>query len=200
MLSSAQLLETLLTSREDQADERLLIAAAQRDPSRFGELYELNFARVYAYVARRVENREEAQDLTAEVFHQALANFGRFEWRGVPFAAWLFKLASNAIADRWKRNARERGLTEATDPPAPSSKDMTLSAERARLYGLVDRLPAEQRRVIVLRFAEEKSVREIAGQIGRSEGAVRQLQFRALEKLRAQLDAKPARKLEKKDG
>ncbi len=96
-----------MTPLRTKSEERLLIEAAQRDPSRFGDLYERNFARVYAYIARRVGNREEAQDLTAEVFHRALANLGRFEWRGVPIAAWLFKLAANALADRWKSAARE---------------------------------------------------------------------------------------------
>jgi RNA polymerase sigma-70 factor, ECF subfamily len=82
-----------LTPLRTESEDRPLIEAAQRDPGRFADLYERNFARVYAYIARRVDNRQEAQDLTAEVFHRALANLGRFEWRGVPFAAWLFKLA-----------------------------------------------------------------------------------------------------------
>jgi len=90
-------------------DERLLIEAAKADPQRFGALYERNFDRVYAYVARRSGSRGEAEDLTSEVFHQALANLGRFEWRGVPFAAWLLQIARNAVADRWQRLARERG-------------------------------------------------------------------------------------------
>ena len=79
-------------------DERLLIQAAQSDPSRFAELYESNFNRVYAFVARRVKDREEAQDVTADVFHQALRNLGGFQWRGVPFAAWLLRIAANALA------------------------------------------------------------------------------------------------------
>ena len=70
-----------------EADERLLVEAAQKDPARFGELYELNFERVYAYVLRRVRSRTETEDVTADVFHHALANLKRFEWRGVPFAA-----------------------------------------------------------------------------------------------------------------
>ena len=86
-----------------EADERLLIEAAQRDPARFAELYENNFERVYAYVARRVGNRAEAEDLTSEVFHQALANLQRFEWRGIPFAAWLFRIAANLISERCQR-------------------------------------------------------------------------------------------------
>ena len=71
----------------EQAEERLLVEAAQKDPTQFGELYEINFERVYGFVARRVCDRDAAEDLTSEVFHKALANLRRFEWRGVPFAA-----------------------------------------------------------------------------------------------------------------
>ena len=81
-----------------ESDEQLLIEAAQRDPSRFGELYEANFEKVYAFIVRRVRDRDVAQDLTAEVFHQALANLRRFEWRGLPFCAWLYRIAANAIS------------------------------------------------------------------------------------------------------
>jgi RNA polymerase sigma-70 factor (ECF subfamily) len=161
-----------------------MIEAARKDPSRFAELYENNFERVYAFVARRVHEREEAQDLTSEVFHQALANLARFEWRGVPFAAWLFRIAANAIVDRSKRAARERDLPDADDPPEVSLEDVE---HRARLFRLVDRLPADQRRVIAMRFAEERTIREIARTLGRSEGAVKQLQFRGLQNLRARL-------------
>ena len=87
-------------SRGSDSEERLLIEAAQKDPGRFAELYELNFHRVYAYISRRVSDRAETQDLTAYVFHQALANLGKFKWRGAPFAAWLYRIAANAIADR----------------------------------------------------------------------------------------------------
>src|ERR1041385_4261509 len=89
--------------------DRLRIEAAQRDPSRFGELYEENFYRVYAYVIRRVGNRHQAEDLTADIFREALAGIGKFEWRGVPFAAWLMGIASRLLADHWKRSGRETG-------------------------------------------------------------------------------------------
>ena len=84
-------------------NERLLIEAAQQDPTRFAELYESNFERVYAYLLRRVGSREEAEDLTADVFHQALVSIGRFEWRGRPFVAWLLGIAGNVLRDRWQR-------------------------------------------------------------------------------------------------
>lgn len=164
--------------------ERRLIEDAQKDPGRFAALYEANFERVYAFIARRVGDRDEAQDLTADVFHQALANLPRFEWRGVPFAAWLFKIAANAIADRWKRDARDRDVPNPYEPTQVSLEELE---HRARLFRLVDRLPADQRRVVVMRFAEQKSIREIARDLGRSEGAVKQLQFRGLQGLRAQL-------------
>ena len=170
-----------------EPDERLLIEAAQRDPSRFAELYEGNFERVYAFIVRRVGNRHTAQDLTSDVFHQALANIGRFEWRGAPFAAWLFRIAANAVIDHAQRAARERKLPDPDDPEEISLEEVH---HRARLFQLVDELPADQRRVVTMRFAEQQSVREIARQLGRTEGAVKQLQFRGLENLRARMGEK----------
>ncbi len=172
---------------KQEADERLLVEAAQRDPSRFAELYERNFERVHAYVARRVPSRQEAEDLTSDVFHQALENLGSFEWRGAPFAAWLYRIAANAIADRWRRAARERGIPSTHDPAEPRKSDLEETERRALLYRLVGTLPTDQRRVIRMRFAEEKSIREIAQELRRTEGAVKQLQFRALEALRARV-------------
>src|SRR5215472_4365602 len=121
-----------------ESGERDLIEAAQRDPRRFAELYQLHFERVYAFVARRVRDRDEAEDLTADVFHRALANLSQFEWRGAPFAAWLFRIAANAIVDKAKRAARARDLPAPDDPP-PVSFDEVES--RVRLFRLVDRLP-----------------------------------------------------------
>ena len=173
------------TGSRDEAQERLLVEAAQKDPRRFAELYEAHFERVYAYVARRVRDRDAAEDLTADVFHRALAGLPRFDWRGTPFAAWLFRIAANLIADRWKRQARE----SVEDPPEPSAPgEQEAAEERARLFRMVEQLPGDQRRVVVARFAEGRSIREIAQEIGRSEGAVKQLQFRGLQTLRARLD------------
>lgn len=182
-------------------DEKLLIEAARRDPRRFAVLYEANFERVYAFVSQRVHSRVDAEDVTAEVFQQALANLGKFEWRGVPFAAWLYRIAANAIADRWQRAVREQGSPAADDLPDPQTEiDADAIEKRAQLHRLVNALPAEQRRVIEMRFAEEKSIREIAAAIKRTEGAVKQLQFRAIRNLRAQLDEKPNKRTRKANG
>ena len=174
----------LLKDRGKDPDERLLIEAAQREPSRFAELYEQNFDRVYVYIARRVGDRATAEDLTADVFHQALAHLPRFEWRGVPFAAWLLRIASNAIVDHAQRAARERRLPDPDDPPEVSLEDVQ---HRARLFQLVKELPEDQRRVITMRFAEQRSISEVGHALGRSDGAVKQLQLRALQNLRARL-------------
>jgi RNA polymerase sigma-70 factor (ECF subfamily) len=167
-----------------ETDERLLIEAAQRDPSRFAALYEANFERVYAFVVGRVRDRDVAQDITAEVFHQALANLSRFEWRGVPFSAWLVRIAANTIADRWQRTHREQEL-----PPEELADDGTNGEleRRTMLFKLVDTLPDDQHTVIVRRFVEQRSIREIARELGRSEGAIKQLQFRALQAMRARI-------------
>jgi RNA polymerase sigma-70 factor (ECF subfamily) len=175
------------------AAERALIEAAQRDCSKFGGLYEANFERVYAYVARRVRDRDEAQDLTADVFHRALKNLARFEWRGVPFAAWLYRIAANEIADRSKKVAKRRAHSDVNAAELAADGGFGIAAgfeeaERsARLFKLVDGLPRDQSRVIAMRFAEDKSIREIAIALKRSEGSIKQLQFRGLQNLRLRL-------------
>jgi RNA polymerase sigma-70 factor (ECF subfamily) len=167
-----------------EADERLRVEAAQRDPSRFADLYEENFFRVYAYVARRVGDRHLAEDLTADVFREALVGIRKFEWRGSPFAAWLLRIASRVVADHWQRTGRESG-NPAPEPNPAASEEIE---RNAMLFQLVDRLPQAQLRVIQMRFVEQKSIREIAQELGRSEGAVKQLQLRAIESLRAQME------------
>jgi len=177
-------------SRQD-TDERPLVEAAQRDPANFGHLYEIHFQRVYAFIARRVRDRDTAEDLTSDVFHKALANLRNYEWRGAPFAAWLIRIAANAVADQFKRAARE--VPGPADSPEPAANpDQEAIEHRARLFRLVDQLPADQRRVIFQRFVEQSSIREIAQQLGRTEGAVKQLQFRALQNLRTQMEGADA--------
>ena len=162
-------------------DERLLIEAAQADPARFAELYDRHVDRVYAYVSRRAGNRGVAEDITSAVFEQALASLPKFEWRGVPFVAWLLRIAANALADHWKREGRD---AHESPPDVPDEKEHQDLERRLGLFQLVDRLPDAQRQVIQMRFVEERSIREVAAALDRSEGAVKQLQLRALETLR----------------
>jgi len=169
---------------ENAAEEELLIEAARRDPAQFAELYQKNFDRVYAFIARRVPSRQDAEDLTAEVFHEALRNLARFEWRGVPFVAWLLGIAGNRLADRWRRSGKQQEV------PANDCDETGSSArieENLILFQLVNELPSDQRLVICRRFVDQRSLREIAQELERSEGAIKQLQFRALQNLRTQM-------------
>ena len=174
------------TVRED-ADERLLVAAAQENPAKFAELYDIHFERVYAFIGRRVRDRDRAEDLTSETFHKALAGLKRYEYRGLPFGAWLVRIAANVVFDHAKRTAREPGNLEEVPEPGRKAEQEEIE-NRARLFRLVDTLPDDQKRVVYARFVEQRSIREIAVQLRKSEGAVKQLQFRALEKLRSKME------------
>jgi len=179
-----------LKAGKQGTDERLLVEAAQRNPRQFAELYELHFHRVYAYVLRRVGwLREEAEDITSEVFHHALAGIGSYDCRGVPFSAWLIRIAANLIADRWRQASRESEDPVPDDLEDSNAEDIE---QCAALSQLVQGLPKDQRRIVALRFVEQKSIKEIAKEIQRTEGAVKQLQFRALTKLRAQMEGADA--------
>ena len=137
----------------NEADERRLVEAAQRDRAHFGSVYEKYFEVVYSYVARRVRDRAAAEDLTSEVFRKALANLPRFKWTGAPFGAWLLRIASNLIADRAKRVAREdhSDSTELADRGGSGQAqqtDLEEAERRAYVIRLVDELPEDQRRVV----------------------------------------------------
>jgi RNA polymerase sigma-70 factor, ECF subfamily len=183
-----------LKALKKEADERLLVEAAQHDPARFAELYESNFERIYAYIVRRVGDRSETEDLTAEVFRHALQNLKSYEWRGIPFAAWLYRIAANLISDRRQQKSREQTADEPEqiESVPANSAEFEEVERRATLFRLVDTLPAEQRRVLVLRFVEGKSIKEVARETRKTEGAVKQLQFRALTTLRARMEGADA--------
>ena len=175
-----------MLSAKELAAERSLIEASQKDPRRFAQLYERYFDRVYAFALTRTGERTAAEDVTAETFRLAFQNLSRFQWRGVPFSAWLFRIAANASVDLQKQAARQTALDELADEGAESWEARFIEVEeRVQLFELVKRLPGDQRRVIVMRFAQERNGKEIAQAMGRSEGAVKALQFRALQSLRA---------------
>ena len=128
--------------------EREQIEAAKRDPAQFETLYEANFYRVYAYLARRTGRRDVAEDLTQEVFRDALLNLPKFEWRGTPFSAWLLRMAANAVADHYAKVHREAG-NALVNPAEPRDDQIERTA---MLFQLVERLPAAQQRVIEARY------------------------------------------------
>ena len=173
----------MLSARELTA-ERRLIEASQRDPRRFAQLYERYVDRVYAFALARTGDRTAAEDVTAETFRLAFQHLPRFEWRGVPFSAWLFRTAANAAIDL-HRSPREAALDDLAGEPSESWESHFIEVEeRIQLFELVSRLPRDQRQVIAMRFGQERSIREVAQELGRSEGAVKQLQLRALQRMR----------------
>jgi RNA polymerase sigma-70 factor, ECF subfamily len=176
----------------DPEDDRRLVEAAQQNPSEFAALYERHFERVYAFVLCRLRDRDKAEDVTADVFHRALASLPRFEWRGAPFGAWLMRIAANAVTDRRVRDARERPSDTVGALQAPQALEALEGLDdfdaRARLFRFVDELPADQRTVIVERYAHERSIRDVAARLGKTEGAIKQLQHRALQTLRVRME------------
>lgn len=169
---------------EELAAERQLIEASQKDPARFAGLYERYFYRVYAFALTRTGDRTMAEDVTSETFRKAFQGLPGFQWRGAPFSAWLFRIAANAAIDMQTKGSRSVPLEDVPEDALATGNELARIEERVELFGLVERLPRDQRLVITLRFAEGKRSREIADAMGRSEGAVKQLQFRALQNLR----------------
>jgi RNA polymerase sigma-70 factor (ECF subfamily) len=170
------------------ADERRMVEAAQRDPSRFGDLYERHFNRVYAFVVRRVRDRDVAEDVTSDVFQKALANLPQYEWRGAPFGAWLIRIAANALHDRARRTADEPIVGDVAASDSRIDDDLDEIERTAAIFRFVDQLPTDQRTVIIERYVEERSIREVAARLNKSEGAVKQLQLRALQTLRSRME------------
>ncbi len=175
-------------------DEAAMIAAAQKDPADFGPLYERYVDRIYRFAYRRVGSHAEAEDVTAQTFQQALAALPSYEWRGVPFGAWLYRIAGNLIARRGRSANREIVVDDVStwiaDEGDVDSDPAAIVAARGDddLLTAVRSLPSDQQRVIVLRFSHGLKTREIGEVMGRSEGAVKQLLHRAMLALRAKLE------------
>jgi len=175
-------------------DESKLVARAKTDPLAFGLLYERYVAKIYNYIYYRTGDHHEAEDLTARTFQRALAHMGKYRDRGLPFSAWLYRIAHNLVAN-WHRDQGRRqvmGLDEA--PMTGLSRERPESAaetneERARLLGAIRRLPAERQQLLILKFVEQLSNAEIARIMGRTEGAIKSLYHRTLLALREELGA-----------
>lgn len=180
--------------------DRRLVEAAQADPARFEALYRKYLAQVYSFAYYELHDHHEAEDATERTFLAALANLARFEERARPgdgegastFRVWLFQIARNVIAERRRLGHRHPEVPLEAAATAAAPVDLQGDAERhdaARAaWGAVARLPDDRRRAIILRFVDEMSTAEIAGVLGRSEGAVRVLIHRALRSVARDLD------------
>jgi RNA polymerase sigma-70 factor (ECF subfamily) len=167
---------------------RVLVARAQRgDRAALEDLYLLHFDRVYSYLHMSVGNRHDAEDLTTQTFMKMLEAIRRFEWRSVPFSAWLLRIAHNLAMDHFRANRRwqpEEDVPESADGEECSAEEQALaSLGETRLLTLIERLSPEQRQVLTLKFVYRFSNGEVAAILGKTEGAVKSLQHRALASL-----------------
>jgi RNA polymerase sigma-70 factor (ECF subfamily) len=165
-----------------------LVAQARTERAAFGQLYDLYVRRVYAFCALGGRSREEAEDLTAQTFERALRAIDRYEERGVPFSAWLLRIAAHVVADRARRAAPldDAPPLDDDDGAADGAPDWTEEWELATwLRGHLATLPEDQRRVVWLRYYEDRSFGDVAARMDRSENAVKQLLRRALAAVRA---------------
>ena len=179
----------------DLEHERLLVERAKSEPAAFGKLYDIYYSRIFNYILKRTANIHLTQDVTSDVFFTALKNIKKFRWRGISFSSWLYRIASNEIANHFRRHKKGQIsleiILDQTDISDPSAEDELLQIEEEldkhkeflALRSSISKLPVKYQEVIALRFFEEKQLAEIAEILGKPVGTVKSLLHRALEKL-----------------
>lgn len=185
--------ESPVRSNHPPGDERELVERAKRDPEAFGLLYERYVAQIYRYLYYRTGNIQDAEDLTARTFYRALEHLPRYQERGLPFAAWLYRIAHNIVVN-WQRDRRRRpiialdrvvtyvGVEE--DPQGVLEE----REEREQLLRAFRRLSPERQELLILKFVEGMSNAQIGAIMGRSEGAIKSLYHRTLLELKKNLE------------
>jgi RNA polymerase sigma-70 factor (ECF subfamily) len=178
-----------------ELDDASLVARAKTDGEAFGVLYERYVRKIYNYMYYRTGNERDAEDLTARVFQRALAHVAHYTDRGLPFSAWLYRIAHNLVAN-WHRDEGRRKVLPLEHVPAHELKALRAEMpevmtetreEREALLAAIRRLPGERQELLILKFAERLSNAEIGAVLNRSEGAVKSLYHRTLLALRDEL-------------
>ncbi|MFC1865377.1 RNA polymerase sigma factor [Chloroflexota bacterium] len=176
--------------------ERILVERAKNDKEAFAELYDKYCSQILGYVIKRTANIEVAQDVTSQVFFKAYKNIGQFQWRGVPFSSWLYKIASNEITNHFRERKRRRQYlennydSEVTPNPSPESElaqaqeDLQKYEEFLSVHENISKLSFKYQEVITLRYFEHKQLKDIGVILGKNEGTVKSLLYRGLKKLR----------------
>jgi len=186
----------MIDSCAEETGDAALVEAARLNPEDFGCLYDRYVQRVYRYALARCTSHADAEDITAQTFYRSLERLESYEWRGVPFVAWLYRIAHNLIVDRARRGGRDLsldGLADAGAEPAGDVDgrdfDVHLSQQEAldAAWQMVGTLPLMQQRAVTLYFAHGLSHGEVGRAIGRSESATKQLVYRAVQTLRVKL-------------
>jgi len=173
-------------------DDDALNAAIQGDAIAFTVLYERYVSRIYNYIFYRTGSPADAEDLTAKVFHRALGHIGRYRQMGVPFSAWLYRIAHNLVANWHRDNSRKKevpledhiNLAQRTDMPEAA---LVRNQEQELLMKVIRKLPADRQQLVILKFVDHLSNSEIAIIMGRSEGAIKSLYHRTLMAIRTEM-------------
>jgi RNA polymerase sigma-70 factor (ECF subfamily) len=174
-------------------EQEILVRASQGDLEAFGLLYEKYIDRIFNYIYYRTGNAHDAEDLTARVFYRALHHINTYTDRGLPFSAWLYRIAHNLVAN-WHRDRSRHQEIPLSDAPtihykgAPPEVAMMESQEQDALLKLIRHLPSERQHLLILKFVEHMSNAEIGVTMSRSEGAVKSLYHRTLLSLRDELE------------
>jgi RNA polymerase sigma-70 factor (ECF subfamily) len=188
--------EGSVTPVEQADDAALAVRASRGESAAFGLLYDKHVAAIYRYVYYRVRDDAEAEDLTSDVFMRALKAMPRYEPRQA-FLAWLYRIARNAVIDRARRGNRQVSYEDALEHPTPDQivvpdEQVLAHSDNETLRGALAKLTPLQQEVIVLRFLEGYSTEEIAKIVGKREGTVRGIQFRAIGTLRQLIPSREA--------
>ncbi len=172
---------------DSEAVRNLVERLKRGDADAAASLYRLYADQIYRYVYYQTRDPDLAADLTSEVFLRMLEHIDRYNHRGVPFRAWLFKVAHNLVIDHFRERARF-AAGEAFSDNEPAAEPELPDVDRHRLTEALNRLTGEQKQVVLLRFIEDLDIKEVAAILGKTEGAVKALQHRALAALRRLLE------------
>jgi RNA polymerase sigma-70 factor (ECF subfamily) len=179
-------------TKNDSKEESILIERAKTDPDAFGQLYERYVDRIYNYVYYRTGNAADAEDLTARIFERAIKHIGNYRDQGVPFSAWLYRIAHNLVAN-WHRDRSRRKIVSIDDVSQWVVTDhgpefaTQLMQDKEALLEAIGRLPADRQELLICKFVELMSNAEIGAIMGRSEGAIKSLYHRTLLSLREEM-------------
>lgn len=177
-------------------DDEILARAATGDQDAFGELYERYVARIYNYIYYRTGNAHDAEDLTARVFYRAMKHIHNYHHRGLPFSAWLYRIAHNLVANWHRDNSRKNeiplddGILSAHGGEYPE-QELLRGEEKEWLLALIRKLPVDRQQLIILKFVDHLSNTEIGAIMGKTEGAIKSLYHRTLLALRDELGHLP---------
>ena len=182
-------------SRPGEENVRALVDRAQKgDRVALEELYLIHFDRIYGYLHMSVGNRHDAEDLTTQTFLKMLESIGRFRWRSAPFSAWLFRIAHNLAMDHFRSRRRWQPEEVVPEPPGseePSAEMLAMhSIGRESMLEMIETLSPEQQQVLTLKFVFSFSNADVATILGKTEGAIKSLQHRALASLQKQVTQK----------